>query len=245
MGSNLDKAVKIAVIAAAGLISAWMVFFVFLTSHSAACMADAAIKPEMSWWGTHVQCLPLNAIGDTLSGTFAPLAFTLLLTTVLLQIQQIRATREQLIDTQDALNFERAYTFFEKQIDVYNALRTVQLEYLRSQTLPESSRSSLVSVERLGRHLFGQEVADWIKQINDKSALVDQAVADKGRLEKEIQRLGGGYGPHERDRLQALSKQEEDNRAWLRENLTANKIDDRLNKLIRAPRVKSPKSLGG
>lgn len=241
MPSNVDKAVKTAMIAAVVLISAWMVFFGYLTSQSATCIGAAEIKPEMSWWTTHVQCLPLNAIGDTLSGTFAPLAFTLLLTTVLLQIQQIRATREQLIDTQDALNFERAYTFFEKQIDVYNALRTVQLEYLRSQTLPESSRSSLVSVERLGRYLFGQEVADWIKQINDKFALVDQAVADKARLEHDVKQRGGGNGPLERDRLQALSNQEQVHRTWLQENLTANMIDDRLNKLIRAPRVKLPK----
>lgn len=242
MTRNPDNAVKIAMFAAAGLIIVWMVFFISLISQSAACFEATEIKPEMSWWATHVECLPLNAIGDTLSGTFAPLAFTLLLTTVLLQIQQIRASREQLIDTQDALNFERDYTFFEKQLDVYNALRTVQLEYLRSQTLPESSRSSLVSVERLCRYVFGQEVADWIKQINERYALVDQAVADRARLEQEIERRGGGYAPQDRNRWDALVKQEKDNRDWLRENLTANKIDDRLNKLIRAPRGKWPRS---
>lgn len=102
----------------------WIVGSGIATTHTQPCGGALAA----SFWQSYFSCLPPNALGDFLAGTFAPLAFLWLVATVLIQSAELKEQRKELQLTR--LEFEQNRKVMEAQVEESRR----QAEYIATQT---------------------------------------------------------------------------------------------------------------
>ena len=114
--------------------------------------------------------LPSNAVGDTLAGIFAPLAFIWIVVTVFLQGQELSEQRKELSLTREELRLAREAQ--EKQLAVMEAQASIFEDEKLRRDQEEEKRTFDLKLQYLARDLL--PLAGTLSHVEESSSLFDQ-----------------------------------------------------------------------
>jgi hypothetical protein len=132
----------------------WTAGYIFVASQTASCFEDDVTGGQeiISWWTSHVACLQLNEIGDSLAGFAAPLAFFWFLVAVFLQKEELENSREELRLSREAAE-----------------------EQVRNQ-----KEANATALHNLDTQYRLQWMAGWQNAYDDASSIIDYIINTNG-----------------------------------------------------------------
>lgn len=250
------KNTSIWLLAGGGVFSVlWTAGYILVASQTASCFeGDVAGNQEvLSWWTSHVACLQLNEIGDSLAGFAAPLAFFWFLVAVFLQKEELENSREELRLSREAAEEQVRNQKEANATALHNLDTQYRLQWMTGWQRAYDDASSIIEhiintngaalndihLQNASRNftfssmLGDDHAASWFKRIGPDEKTVLIKIASLRRMHKELV-SSVGFGPSDlRDDLDLAEKELNEALSFARENrlnLSRENILDHISK---------------
>ncbi|MEW9615211.1 hypothetical protein AB3G45_15410 [Shinella sp. S4-D37] len=175
----------------------------------------------------------LNLLGDTLAGVFAPIAFFVIVATLILQRQTVADIKEQNRLSRDSAAANYKLAIHDKRLAVYLRLKECAVALSISGSIERESYDKIFAAAEDAKFVFGEDVTGYVTNLREKAWELVRFGFRRQRLDARQNNglLSEAEAAQLEETIQGLHAVED----WFYENLTDARLDETFGPSLKLP----------